>query len=77
MIEFAFLCSFLNPINTGPFGGFSRTVGGLIRYPLHNFPISYAFALKLVTGVHQGLMNKLMQIKSDDVSICVSDVIKI
>ena len=24
--------------------------------PLHNFPISYAFALKLLTGVHQGLV---------------------
>ena len=29
--------------------------------PLHNFPISYAFALKIVTGVHQGLVNKLTQ----------------
>ena len=29
--------------------------------PLHNFSISYASALKHVTGVHQRLMNTLAQ----------------
>ena len=40
--------------------------GGLIRAPPpppHNFSISYAFALKLVTGVHQRLVNTLVQKK--------------
>ena len=37
--------------------------GGLIRPPLHNFSISYAFALKLVTGVHLRLVNTLVQKK--------------
>ena len=52
---------FFNPINTGPFGGSSEPGGGLIRAPFHNFSISYAFALKLVTGVHQRLVNTLVQ----------------
>ena len=44
------------------FWGLFRTGGGgMIRAPLHNFSISYAFALKLVIGVHQRLMNTLVQ----------------
>ena len=31
--------------------------------PLHNFSISYAFALKLVTGVHLRLVNTLVKKK--------------
>ena len=34
----------LNPINTGPFGGSSEPGGRADSVPLHNFPISYAFA---------------------------------
>ena len=34
---------------------------GKALIPLHNFPIYYAFALKLVTGVHQGLVNNLIE----------------
>ena len=72
--------SFVNEIITrqyltllipGLFGG-SSVPGGLIRphpLPLHNFSISYAFALKLVTAVHQHLVNTLVQKKYDDIRI--------
>ena len=38
---------------------------GWFPHPLHNFSISYAFTLKLVTGVHQRLVNRLVQKKID------------
>ena len=44
--------------------GAPQNRGGLFAPPpppLHNFSISYAFALKLVTGVHQRLVNTWVQ----------------
>ena len=66
IIRISITRTLLNPINTGPFGGSSvpgRGGGGWFAPPLHNFFISYAFALKLVTGVHQRLMNTLLRKK--------------
>ena len=46
----------------GLFFGGGGGWGSADTVPFHNFPISYAFALKFIV-VHQGLVNKLMQKK--------------
>ena len=55
--------SLFNPIPTGPFRGSSVPGGGWFGPPLYNFSISYASALKIVTGMHQRLVNTLVQKK--------------